>query len=262
MGLLELSQEIYKQKQQQLEELGLNHDGYTLEDLFSSACGDIFKWSDILFFIGVIHYQLGEYQTAIKYFQESLNEKKTNNTLVSLWPYLSEQLGREGDHEDDCVFGELEALFQNRIYCKEEVEYNIGVCYYMLKEYKQAYHYLQDYPNFLVLIKKALNPGKDAVVEKQKRNGQEESEEYSQKEWSENGQEWEAEEGGSIDITPFPTHNRLCSIYQAKKIGINAIIQTSSNSTFLSACPKSNYPSQGYSLLASYRWVAVLLTTQ
>ena len=50
--------------------------------------GCIFSWSDILFFIGVIHYQLCEYETAIKYFEESYNEKRMSGTLYSLEKYL------------------------------------------------------------------------------------------------------------------------------------------------------------------------------
>lgn len=50
----------------------------------------------------------------------------------------------------------MEPLFENRIYCKEELDYNLGICYLLLKKYKQAYYYLQSYPNFLLLIKKAI----------------------------------------------------------------------------------------------------------
>lgn len=30
----------------------------------------------------------------------------------------------------------------------------MGICYLMLKKYKQAYFYLQNYPQFLAIIKK------------------------------------------------------------------------------------------------------------
>ena len=126
--------------------------------MFLSNCGEIFKWSDILFFIGVIHFELKEYETAIKYFEESENEKKVNGTLYSLGKYLNQVLKRTNpnEEEEEYLFFELEALFENRIYCKEELDYNIGICYLMLGKYKQAYYYLQNYPNFLVIIKKAI----------------------------------------------------------------------------------------------------------
>ena len=82
-----------------------------------------------------------------------------SNTLYSLEKYLDPILGKSNasDPEDDEeLFADLEPLFDNRIYCKEELEYNLGVCYLMLKKYKQAYFYLQHYPPFLVIIKQAI----------------------------------------------------------------------------------------------------------
>jgi hypothetical protein len=32
----------------------------------------------------------------------------------------------------------------------------MGVCYLLMKKYKQAYYYLQSYPQFLVIIKNAM----------------------------------------------------------------------------------------------------------
>lgn len=65
------------------------------------------------------------------------------------------------EEEEEYLFYELEAIFENRIYCKEELDYNIGICYLMLGKYKQAYYYLQNYPNFLVIIKKAITLEKE-----------------------------------------------------------------------------------------------------
>ena len=81
----------------------------------------MFKWSDILFFIGVIHYELEEYETAVKYFEESYNEKRMGNTLTSLEKYIYPLLGKDAEEEEDELFAELEPLFENRIYCKEEL---------------------------------------------------------------------------------------------------------------------------------------------
>ena len=36
------------------------------------------------------------------------------------------------------------------------MNYNLGLCYLMLKKYKQAYYYLQSYPHFLEIIRKGI----------------------------------------------------------------------------------------------------------
>ena len=61
------------------------------------------------------------------------------------------------DEEQDDFIEDLEPLFENRVYSKEEMDYNLGLCYLMLKKYKQAYYYLQRYPRFLDIIRKGIN---------------------------------------------------------------------------------------------------------
>lgn len=90
-----MTEEIYRKREEELSGSNLSeHENLTLENLFLGNCGEIFKWSDILFFIGVIHFELKEYETAIKYFEESENEKKANGTLYSLGKYINQVLKR------------------------------------------------------------------------------------------------------------------------------------------------------------------------
>jgi len=59
----------------------------------------------------------------------------------------------------------LEPLFENRVYSKEEMNYNLGLCYLMLKKYKQAYYYLQNYPRFLEIIRKGITDESNSNVD-------------------------------------------------------------------------------------------------
>ena len=43
------------------------------------------------------------------------------NSLISLEKYIYPLLGKETEEEEDELFAELEPLFENRIYCKEEL---------------------------------------------------------------------------------------------------------------------------------------------
>lgn len=38
-----------------------------------------------------------------------------------------------------------EEIYDNRIYSKEEIEYNIGIAYLMAEDYNSAYEYLEKY---------------------------------------------------------------------------------------------------------------------
>jgi|JI9StandDraft_1071089.scaffolds.fasta_scaffold818426_1 hypothetical protein len=84
-----------------------------------------------------------------------------NNSLYSLEKYLYPVLTKSrvvdpDELEEEELFSDLEPLFENRIYCKEELEYNLGICYLMQKKYKQAYFYLQNYPHFMSIIRKEI----------------------------------------------------------------------------------------------------------
>jgi hypothetical protein len=186
------------------------------------------------------------------------------------------------EEEEEYLFFELEAIFENRVYCKEELDYNIGICYLMQGKYKQAYYYLQNYPNFLVIIKKAitiekeLNSDNEFISKERPRqkNYQEmlidEPDEMSDvsptkryenkptnppkkgmekplnisnlsslsQSFSANSNR-ESETDAFENITPFPTHNRLCSIYSPKVIGNCCPTQKTRSSTSPSACPRS-----------------------
>lgn len=50
----------------------------------------------------------------------------------------------------------FQEIYDNRIYSKEEINYNIGVAYLMARDYNSAYDYLEKYDNFVTIIENAL----------------------------------------------------------------------------------------------------------
>lgn len=48
----------------------------------------------------------------------------------------------------------FEEIYDNRVYSKEEIQYNIGVAYLLAGDYNSAYDHLEKYDNFVSLIER------------------------------------------------------------------------------------------------------------
>lgn len=68
---------------------------------------------------------------------------------------------QENESEEEKWYGEkmelsylksFEEIYDNRIYSKEEIEYNIGVAYLMAEDYNAAYDHLEKYESFVEII--------------------------------------------------------------------------------------------------------------
>ena len=71
---------------------------------------------------------------------------------------------------------DFEQFFQNRIFTDKEIEYNIGLCQLMLGNQDKAKQYLREYEGFSCVFDEVQNDDE-------------------------------------LSMTPFPTSNRLCSIF-------------------------------------------------
>lgn len=64
----------------------------------------------------------------------------------------------------------FQEIYDNRIYSKEEINYNIGVAYLMARDYNSAYDYLEKYDNFVTIIENALTEINDEGDDSENRN--------------------------------------------------------------------------------------------